>query len=73
MPPTHELTETVRKLRQGVPVPEGSLDALAEFLERYHEVTIGPAPEAGQWPKGWVAADQAQGQFVRSFNAGTDN
>lgn len=71
MPQQREVAEVVRKLREGVEVPASSLDALATFLERYQQVTIGPAPEAGQWPAGWVAADQAHGEFARAFNDAT--
>lgn len=67
-----EVTETVRKLRTGVPVPESTLEALADFLECYRNVTIGPSPsEDREWPKGWSAADHAQAEFARAFNAAT--
>ncbi len=73
MTPGQEVAEAVRKLRQGVPVPESALPALAEFLECYRNVTIGPAPAAdAQWPKGWPAADHAQADFARAFNAAAE-
>lgn len=68
-----EVAETVRKLRQGVPVPDSALDALAEFLESYRNVTIGPSPAADrEWPRGWTAADHAQAEFARAFNAAAE-
>lgn len=73
MTPGQEVAEAVRKLRTGVPVPESALPALAEFLDRYRNVTIGPAPAAdSQWPQGWTAADHAQADFARAFNAAAE-
>ncbi len=72
--PGQEVTETVRKLRAGVPVPESALPALAESLERYHNAMIGPSPANDrEWPKGWSKADHAQAEFARAFNAATED
>ncbi len=67
MTPKNEISDAIAKLRAGHSIPPEAAGLLADAMEHYREVEIGPGSD-GSWPNGWLRLDNAHLDLARAIN-----